>query len=270
MSNFVPVSVVVPCYRCSITIVRAVVSIASQTRRPVEVILVDDASSDNTREALRSLADAYVPGWIRLVLLNHNVGVASARNLGWAAATQPYIAFLDADDAWHPLKLAIQYSFMSEHPDVVLSGHAHRLLKNETAPAWKVGTFEAHNINKWRLMRSNQFVTPSVMVRGDAKYRFSENQRHMEDHMLWLRLVSDGARVVKLQAALAAIYKQPFGDRGLSAQIWLMERGELKNYQQLHRDGFLARSEYLALVLYSILKFGRRLLIYVGYLRWKQ
>ncbi len=271
MSDVVAVSVVVPCYRCAKTIRRAVASIAAQTKRPAEVILVEDGSQDETRAVLNEIAAEQTPGWINLHLLDRNVGAASARNAGWSAASQPYIAFLDADDAWHPRKLELQFAYMESHPDVALCGHGHRLLRKDVSPDWNVDShISGEVVRKWPLLLSNQFVTPSVMVRRAAPHRFTENQRYMEDHMLWLQILLSGGRVIKLKPDMAAIYKESFGAKGLSAQIWSMERGELKNYQRLHREGLLRTSEYAALNLYSLTKFLRRLVIYGSYLRWRK
>ena len=125
MTEAVPVSVVMPCYRCAQTVERAVASVAAQTVRPMELILVDDGNADETRSVLAALRDRYSPGWIKLVLLEQNVGAASARNAGWEAASGQFIAFLDADDSWHPRKIELQYRFMLAQPDIVMSGHGH-------------------------------------------------------------------------------------------------------------------------------------------------
>src|SRR5258706_14692588 len=101
-ARLAPVSVVVPCYRCADTIERAVRSVAAQTLRPAEVILVDDGSPDGTGAALERLRERFGADWIRIVRLPRNLGSASARNAGWELATQRYVAFLDSDDAWHP------------------------------------------------------------------------------------------------------------------------------------------------------------------------
>src|SRR5688572_19076100 len=93
MSNFAPVSVVVPCYRCGGSIGRAVASVLAQSARPAELIVVDDASDDASPQAIAALGAG-----VRAVRLARNQGPAAARNAGWAAATQPYLAFLDADD----------------------------------------------------------------------------------------------------------------------------------------------------------------------------
>ena len=256
MSQTVPVSVVVPCYRCSLTLERAVESVAAQSSLPAELILVDDFSNDETVKLLEALAARHAPGWIRIRCLDKNVGAGSARNVGWEAATQPFVAFLDA--------------YMRAHPEVAVSGHHHRFLRQNTAPNWKLAEAGAKIMTKWPMLLSNQFVTPSVMIRRDVPHRFVENQRHMEDHMLWLQVLFSGGGVVKIGAKLAAIYKEPFGARGLSAQMWLMERGELGNYRRLFKTGFIKIHEFAALCVYSFLKFARRLVIYGGYLRWKK
>lgn len=270
MKNPAAVSVIVPCFRCAKTIERAIASVAAQTVPPAEVILVDDASGDDTRLVLSELKNQYAPGWVKLVLLDQNVGAGSARNAGWAVATQPLIAFLDADDAWHFRKIEIQHAYMAANPDVVLCGHGFRLLKQGVLPYWEVQKDLPLQVSKWRMMLSNRFVTPSVMIRRDVMHRFVDRQRYMEDHMLWLRVVCAGSRVVKLPAELAAIYKDPFGVTGLSSRVWLMERSDLGNYKRLYDDHSINVIQLGILVIYSMLKYLRRLMIYSAYLRWKK
>ena len=270
MSPYAPVSVVMPCFRCSKTLARALTSIAAQTLLPTEVILIDDGSGDDTRSLMHKLSKQYAPGWIKLVLRDRNSGAASARNAGWSIASQAFIAFLDSDDAWHPKKMELQYGYMQANPDVALCGHGHRLLTKGTVPNWEVTVSAAKTIKKWHLLLSNRFVTPSVMVRRTVIQRFNDDQRYMEDHLLWMEIFFSGALLVKLDAELAAVYKGQFGVQGLSAQLWLMERGELKNYRNLYLKGFVNAYQFAGLVAYSLLKYVRRLLVYGGYLRWKK
>jgi len=263
-----PVSAVIPCYRCSSTIERAISSIALQTQKPAEVILVDDCSGDDTLHILRLLEEKY-RGWVKVVSLPVNEGAGSARNAGWEIAMQPYIAFLDSDDAWHPKKIDIQYAFMKDNPDVALSGHGHRILdKNDESLDWEIFSDKELYIQKWQLLVSNRFVTPSVMIRRDVKQRFIENQRYMEDHMLWLQVICSGTIVAKLPTELAAIYKSSFGATGLSAQLWPMELGELKNFNSLYSKNDINWYQLTALRVFSLLKYVRRLIIYWGLLRW--
>lgn len=256
-----PVSVVIPCYRCAGTIDRAVLSVARQTLRPYEVILVDDGSGDGTAATLQRLESQY-PGWVRVVLMPENCGVASARNLGWEFATQPYIAFLDSDDVWHPLKVEIQYGYMSSHPDVVLCGHASRTLDDpQELPNWEAYIPQAHVISKWGMLLSNRFITPSVMLRRDITFRFDEGQRHMEDHLLWSKIICAGQKVVKLDSELAATYKYAFGVSGLSGQSHQMHQADIMNYQKLSRLEMLGRFSSIGLMCFSWIKYVRRLSI---------
>lgn len=269
-NSVVPVAAVIPCFRCASTIRRAIDSVVRQTQKPAELILVDDASGDETLGVLHALEQQY-PDWIKVIALHENAGAASARNAGWELATQTYIAFLDSDDAWHPQKIEIQYAYMSSHPEVTLCGHGfRRLTKDNALPDWEVDQCVAQPIHKWLLMLSNRFVTPSVMLRRDIEQRFVEKQRYMEDHMLWLKIVCGGGTVVKLSAQLAAIYKRPFGVMGLSAQFWSMERGDLGNYLRLYRANYINSFQLGALIVYSVLKYIRRLLIYWIRLRWEK
>lgn len=264
----VPVSVVIPCFRCTRTIARAIASVVQQTQKPAEIILVDDASGDGTLEVLQTLAQQHT-GWIKVIALNKNQGPSSARNAGWEIASQPYVAFLDADDAWHPRKIEIQYNHMSAHPEVMLCGHERKEIKEtDVLPDWVIGNSNVNYVHKWALLLSNRFAPTSVMLRRDIDQRFVDGQRYMEDHMLWLKLVCSGGVATKLSAELSAIYKSPFGMGGLSAHLWRMERGELGNYRRLYHADCINELQLGLLVIYSLLKHVRRLLIYWSYLRW--
>lgn len=255
----VPVSVVIPCFCCNLTIQRAVDSVAQQSHRPAEVILVDDASGDDTLGMLYKIQNEYF-GWIKVISLKENVGAGSARNVGWSAATQPYIAFLDADDTWHPSKIEIQYGYMSARPDLVLCGHGYKVLKEPDMRAdWKLDSLTASPVHKWPLLFANRFVTPSVMVQAAIQQRFINGRRHMEDHLLWLEIVCDGSRVERLDIDLAATYKMSYGMGGLSASIWKMEQSDLENYCVLRARGNLTLLSSYALMAFSLLKFLRRL-----------
>jgi glycosyltransferase involved in cell wall biosynthesis len=253
-----PVSVVIPCYRCKETIDRAIASVAAQTLRPAEVILVDDGSGDGTREHLERLAAAHPAGWIRVVPLERNEGAASARNAGWVAARQPYLAFLDADDAWHPRKIELQYAYMAAHPDVALSGHGCRLARGPVEHE-RIEAIEAEPMSRLALLASNSLATPSVMLRRGLPQRFRAGRRHVDDHLLWLQIQGSGGQVVWLAPPLAYVYKARYGEGGLSAQLWPMEKAELANYWILRSEGGIGWLGAAALSAWSLAKFLRRL-----------
>ena len=109
------VSVVIPTYNRASLVTKAVGSALGQTYASVEVVVVDDGSTDDTRERLgREFGD---DARVR-TLHQRNGGPARARNAGFAEARGAYVALLDSDDRWHPWKLAAQVACMERHPDL--------------------------------------------------------------------------------------------------------------------------------------------------------
>jgi GT2 family glycosyltransferase len=109
------VSVVIPTFNRADLVVRAVESVRAQHVEDVEIIVVDDGSTDDTPAALARLARADA----RLVHLQQsNAGVVAARNHGLGRARGLYVALLDSDDEWHPWKLTAQLAVLEQRPDV--------------------------------------------------------------------------------------------------------------------------------------------------------
>lgn len=257
----VPVAVVVPCHRSGRTIRRALGSVVNQTALPEEIILVDDASDDDTLALLEDIADEIGRERVRVIALPRNVGAGEARNAGWDAARAACVAFLDADDAWHPDKIDIQWRHMQASPDVGVTGHLSQQLLVMTERSAVAPCAPAESISFSALLLSNRFVTPSVMLRREIGLRFEVNRRHMEDHLLWLRIAYSGVRIERLPCVLCYTFKPSFGHEGLSAALWKMERGELANYRLLQRDGCIGPVAAAALQCWSLLKFVRRIAI---------
>ena len=110
------ISVVIPTHNCGSHICDAVDSARAQTYAPIEIIVVDDGSTDNTVDRLKSLRDR-----VRYAH-QHNQGVSAARNLGIELAKGEFIALLDADDVWHPQKLERQMWIHHRRSDIKVSG----------------------------------------------------------------------------------------------------------------------------------------------------
>jgi len=256
----VAISVVIPCYRCALTIGRAVDSVFQQSVIPSEIILVEDCSADETLVALQELERVH-PGMIKIVWMKSNGGAASARNAGWVIATQPYIAFLDADDSWHPEKLRIQYEYMRNNPDVALCGHQCVWVHDSETPPVLPKNLHATKISASSLLFKNAFSTPTVMLKGDISFRFQEGKRCAEDLLLWQQIAFAGLQVVRLESPLAYVYKHLYGAGGLSAQLWKMEKGELSDFIFLYRAKNICFLLYSAAILFSLAKFIKRLLV---------
>jgi glycosyltransferase involved in cell wall biosynthesis len=200
----VPISVIMPAFNAEAHIAAALASIRAQTAAPAEVIVVDDASTDRTCEIARAWG-------ARVIEQASNGGPAAARNAGAAAASSPWIAFLDADDAWHPNKLAAQWSALGHWPDAGLcfTGYHVQFSDGASAPGdlthpvytriARTGTIGAAvRFDPDSLLRGFvqlMFVLQSsVLVRRSAFERcggYDETYRLGEDYDLILRLMSD-------------------------------------------------------------------------------
>jgi len=257
----IPVSVVIPCFRCAATIGRAVASVAAQRAQAKEVILIDDCSHDGTLEELFHLQKSYPEGWIKVIAQTANGGAGSARNSGWNAVSQPYIAFLDADDTWHQDKLRIQYETMCANPEVALSGHAYSWSTEDSVLPGIPEIPHLKKIKAAHLLLKNRFSTPTVMLKRDIPFRFIEGKRYCEDYDLWLQIVLGGYHAIFIEAPLTYLFKAPFGDSGLSAQLWKMELGELDAYFHLYRKNKINSLLLLFVACWSISKYLLRLAI---------
>lgn len=256
-----PVSVVIPAFRAKATIAEAVDSVAKQTQLPLEVIVIDDGSKDGTGAFVEELALRYDRNWLKVLELAENQGAASARNAGWSVARAEFVAFLDADDRWHPNKIEYQYEYMRTHPEVALCGHDYCIAPDSETVLNLANQALDEHIPPLRLLLFNPLVTPSVMLRARVPFRFMPGKRHTDDHLLWMEIALSGLRVVKLAAPLAVIGKDLYGAGGLSSQMWAMEKGELHNYWHLKTTGMIGLSAAIGLMTFSFAKYLRRLLI---------
>jgi hypothetical protein len=149
---------------------------------------------------------------------------------------------------------------MKEHPGVMLCAHRHEILGASEAPDRSIGEVVAERISKNSLLRSNNFFAPSMMMlKRGLPQRFLSGRRHVDDHLLWLQIVCAGHAFMRLSAKLAYTYKRPFGESGLSGQLWIMEKSELANYWILRREDCIGLGAALALNAWSLAKFARRL-----------
>jgi len=260
--NTASVSVVIPCYRCADTIRRAVESVAQQTLIPYEVILVEDGSGDNTLESLYKLQSEYGDSWLKVIPLSENGGPGAARNTGWDTSKQAYIAFLDADDSWHPQKIEIQYQWMVKNPDVALTGHDF-LYQQPNHQALEIEKYSSKSVSFYRVDRLisllyNKFPTPSVMLKRAVPLRFVTYKKYCEDYHLWTEFTCSSYNCFRVNIPLVFLHKPAYGHAGLSSQLWEMERGELDVYKNLYKKRHINLFLYVFLLTYSYVKFLKR------------
>jgi glycosyltransferase involved in cell wall biosynthesis len=203
------VSVVIPVHNGEEFVGRAIRSVLSQTFHQLEIIVVDDGSTDHTEDTVRS-----IEGPITYVR-QENKGPAAARNLGVEKSTGDFIAFLDADDEWLPGRLARCLRPMLE--DHTAGMTFCRSLVNKRGSQWGVFHLE---FKRYRTFPPVLWPNPlqhasattcrrSVMERAGG---FEESLACYEDQDMWIR-IGEAAGVVEVEEALVRLHSR---EQGLS------------------------------------------------------
>lgn len=182
------VSVITPVWNAEATLGQTVASVQAQSLTDWEMWLVDDGSTDGSRALARSLAAA--DPRLRMLGWDENRGAAAARNAGIRAARAGRIAFLDADDLWHPSKLARQLDFMDAHGHAFVFS-AYRRIDAEGRPLGLVAA--PARVTRAQALRGNPIGCLTAIYDADRLGRVEmPDLRRRQDYALWLRLLARG------------------------------------------------------------------------------
>lgn len=254
----IAVSVIVPVFNNATTILRALDSIFRQTTQPQEIIIVDDASTDDSCAVIEKYIENKPT--TKLLRFASNRGPSAARNTGWSVATGDYVAFLDADDAWHRKKLETQFLFMQDNPEFAITGHQYQVVDEfESDETDWSGEFDVSIFNFRDFLIKNRFSTPTVMIHKSVDERFDEQQRFSEDYLLWLRIIARHKRGAFINKPMAYLFKPAYGAGGISGRMFEMYRGELANASALRQQKLISMSTDLIWRVWLTIKFVARL-----------
>ena len=256
------VSVVIPMYNSSGTIQTTLDSVKKQSYNDFEIIIVDDGSTDHCA----SLVEAYIienPELKINLIKKSNGGVSTARNMGIKNSNGKYIAFLDSDDEWLPGKLERQIEILKQHPEIDFLGttrndeHFDKVLWKRFGLLTKIGP-------KLLLVKFI-FVVPTIIFKSemiDSIGYFDESQKYAEEGNYFIRICNQfNCYLLNESLVVTGGGKAHFGASGLSGNIKEMEKGELKNMKYAYGLGIINIVEYYLLVMFSLLKYLRRVLI---------
>lgn len=203
------VSVIVPVYNSEKTIIETLTSIFSQDYGNIEIIVINDGSTDRTKEILEQHKD-------KLKIIDQtNSGAAVARTRGIKQAQGKYIAFIDADDLWVPWKIRTQVGYIEQHQEIgmvfnkwILLNDASDTLPTAPQDSIALNCIEEEN-SGWlytRLLMECVVHTSSVLIAKricDEVGEFDPSLRLGEDYDYWLR-VSQVTQIMKLKSVLSA------------------------------------------------------------------
>ena len=160
------ISVIIPTYNRESSIEAAVRSVINQTYSNLEIIIIDDGSTDNTEQIISNIQDDRIT-----YHRQENGGASKARNTGVALATSDIIAFHDSDDIWRPEKLESQMNYWNEHPqyEFIYCGFVMHCNDGSVinAPVYQDGTKLSGNIFDTLLIK-NMVGTPAMLMKKEV------------------------------------------------------------------------------------------------------
>ena len=224
------VSVVIPTYNREACIKKAILSVLNQTYRNLEVIVVDDCSSDNTVEIVNTLNDYRVS----CIVNENNRGACYSRNRGVEAAKGTIIAFEDSDDIWLPNKLEKNIEVMEKNnADVVFSSY----VLNEKVVHPEIDLNQCDNKVK-TLFLNTCIGTPTLVIKKDVfeREKFDERLPRFQDYDLAIRLALK-YKIIFIPEVLVKAYASGDGiTKNNEAAVVALKRIYKKHYKTIEND----------------------------------
>ncbi len=247
--NSEKVSVIIPAFNAADTLAEAVASAVNGSHQHLEILIVDDFSTDDTSKVAAKLAETEPR--IRFCRNSQNSGVSKSRNSMIQLATGKYVAFLDSDDTWEPNKLEFCLQMLADNPEVKAVGHALRYLDKSGNKLSYIPTYPTTKaqMEEIKVTGESPWVFPSSVVVDRAillqEGGFAEDWQVGEDTELFTKI----SQKYGLLATTEPLGNYRLRGNSLTDKHWLKKRiaGDcIKENQQrrLRREPELSLNEY--------------------------
>lgn len=253
------VSVIIPVYNASSTLLVTLESVRNQIYDHFEIIIVNDGSKDSSEQLINDYIERY-PN-LKIKFVNQvNQGVSVARNVGMKLAEGEFIALLDSDDEWLPNKLKRQIQILNGDSSIDFLGtnrdgeYFHKFFNLK---------FEVLTIISARnLLYKMFFITPTVIFKreilNDIGY-FDERKKYAEDAYYFIKIAQKkNCYLLNESLVITNNGKTYFGEKGLSSNLWSMQKGELSNLNYALKSSIVNVIEYCFIFIFMMLKYFRR------------
>ncbi len=190
MSNSSPtISVIMSVYNGELYLAEAIESILHQTFTDFEFIIIDDGSTDKTKEIISSFSDRR----IKVIENKKNIGLSTSLNKGASIARGKYLARMDADDISLPERLAIQTEFLEAHPEIGLVGCNANVIDEHGTVFRTFYMPQTNALIRWNMCFRTPFIHPTVVIRKEFLEHvrgYDDSILYSQDRDLWQRLSS--------------------------------------------------------------------------------
>lgn len=261
------VSVIIPAYNCEDTIEKTLDSVLHQTRYDLvdEIIIINDGSLDHTNEVIQAYMECHsnVPF---LYLKQKNHGVSYTRNRAVKEAKGDWIALLDADDLWKPLKLEKQFEIIHSNREIKFLGSYPKI---KFILAEKKGLCQ---LTARELCIRSMPLSSSVVFHRETGMRlglFDEDMKYGEDFNFFQKfLLLDSYFVLAADLLETDVNKTYYGQSGLSSHLYQMHLGRNRNTKELFQMGLISRNYKNLMLFFNQIKFVRRVILQ-SFMKWK-
>lgn len=256
------VSIVIPVYNASNTILSTLESVRCQSYKDFEVIIVNDGSKDSSELIIFKYIETHKDLKIKFIS-QLNQGVSKARNVGMKQAEGEFIALLDSDDEWLSNKLERQMQIFKERPEIDFLGtnrngeHFEKFLNIKFQPLTRIPAK--------KLLYKMFFITPTVIFKKNILEDigfFDENQSFSEDANYFIKIsIAKNCCLLNESLVITGGGKTHFEERGLSSNLWAMQKGEFINLNYALNSKVINLIEYFLIFNFYLIKYCRRLLL---------
>ncbi|MGG3689495.1 glycosyltransferase family 2 protein [Caldifermentibacillus hisashii] len=198
------VSVIIPVYNSGKFIAKTLDSVLNQTYKQIEIIIVDDCSTDNSQQIIND----YLVSHDNIIYhrLEVNSGAAVARNKALDLAKGKYVAFLDSDDLWYPKKIEKQLELMQQKKAAICYTAIEMIDENDNLIKGKRNVLEM--INYKFLLKNTMIATSTVIIDRELTGRFQMPLiRSGQDYATWLMLMRNGTLAYGINEPLTSYRK---------------------------------------------------------------
>ena len=228
------VSVIIPFFNRSHTIERCLITVQKQTLRDYECLIIDDGSDPNEALGLQRITNNLNDERFRIITMKTNRGGGAARNAGIEQAQGEFVAFLDSDDEWLPLKLEkqLEFSLKQDQPFISCQSFVHYAGGMGVLPT---RSLSAELISDYLFCKNGWLPTPSFFLRRDAlgMTRFDEWLPRHQDYDFLLELENMGVTASLLMEPLVIVHWE---DMHASGRAFNIENS--KRFLSMHRQHF--------------------------------
>lgn len=250
------VSVVIPVYNSEQTIEKTLDSVINQTYKDIEVILIDDGSTDASNDIMKRYIENNKNHKIKLIT-KENGGVSSSRNMGIDNSKGEYISFLDSDDIWLPKKIETQIQIFLENKYIDCLGTT--MNGQKFSRMFGIKFCRLTKVTPKMMLLKNFLCIQTTMTKRkvilDIGYFYVDQDN--EDSNIIIRIANKYNCYLLNESFVSYIPNLS----GVSSRMWEMEKGELKNIEMAIKMKIIKPVEYPFFAGFSLLKFSRRVIV---------